>query len=391
MAIDFGKKFGFGTLRLPLLDEKDQTSFDYETLNKMVDLFLEHGFTYFDTSYIYHNNKAEIALRESLVKRHPRDSFTISTKLPVKQMTSGDQMETVFQEQLNKCGVDFFDYYLIHSINKDYYKKCKEWKTFEFLKQKREQGKFREFGVSLHDSPELLELVLSEHPEIDFVVLQINYVDWESPTIQSRRIHEVARKYDKPIVVMEPCKGGNLTNIPEEAERLMKAYIPDASIASWAIRYAASKEGVRVVLSSSPKMEFLIDNIATMENFVPLNEEEYKIIDKVTEIINSNTAIPCTYCRYCEQGCPKKIPIADCFFLFNDSSRQKVSSITGTYQYYQNLMLNDHGRAKDCVACRKCEKVCPQRLKITEYLKDVSALFDVDPIYPTSLNGEWKK
>ena len=199
MGIDFGKKFGFGTLRLPLVDTLDATSFDYPVLNEMVDMFLDKGFTYFDTSYIYHANMAEVALRESLVKRHPRNSYTLSSKMPIKHMTSGDQMETIFNEQLEKCGVDHFDYYLIHSINEEAYEKCKKWGVFEFLKKKRAEGKFKEFGISLHDTADFLEMILQEHPEIDFTVLQINYLDWENPSIQSRLTHEVARKYGKPM------------------------------------------------------------------------------------------------------------------------------------------------------------------------------------------------
>ena len=380
MPITFGKKFGFGTLRLPILDPKDQSSFDYETLNRMIDLYLAHGFTYFDTSYIYHNNQAEVALRESLVKRYPRDKFLLSTKLPIKFMNKKEDMERIFNEQLEKCGVDYFDFYLIHSINHDAYEHCKEWGTFEFLMQKRAEGKFREFGVSLHDSPEFLDMILTEHPEIDFVVEQINYIDWENPAIRSREIYEVAVKHNKPVVVMETCKGGTLAVVPEEAEKLMKAYNPDASIASWAYRFAASLPNVRVVLAGMPAMEFLEDNIKTMENFVPLNEEEYRILEKVVDIINADTAIPCTTCRYCEQGCPKKIAIPDYFALYNDSKRLQKSSATNNVRtqvlFYQNFVNQGRGAASDCILCRKCEKVCPQQLHICDYLADVAKDFE---------------
>lgn len=380
MPITFGKKFGFGTLRLPILDPKDQSSFDYETLNKMIDIYLEHGFTYFDTSYIYHNNQAEVALREALVKRYPRDKFLLSTKLPIKFMNKKEDMERIFNEQLEKCGVDFFDFYLIHSINHDAYEHCKEWGTFEFLMQKRAEGKFREFGVSLHDSPEFLDMILTEHPEIDFVVEQINYIDWENPAIRSREIYEVAVKHNKPVVVMETCKGGTLAVVPEAAEKLMKAYNPDASIASWAYRFAASLPNVRVVLAGMPRMDFLLDNIKTMENFVPLNAEEYKIIDQVIDIINADTAIPCTTCRYCEQGCPKKIAIPDYFALYNDSKRLQKSSAENNVRtqvlFYQNFVNQGRGAASDCIHCRKCEKVCPQQLPICDLLGDVAKDFE---------------
>ena len=215
MELDHLKKLGFGTLRLPIKDPQDQSSFDYEVINKEVDTFLEHGFTYFDTSYIYHDRKSEIALREALVKRHPRDSYILSDKLPVKFMNKKEDVERIFAEQLEKCGVDYFDYYLIHSINKEAYDHCNEWGAFEFLRKKREEGYFREFGVSLHDRPEFLEEILTDHPEIDFVVLQINFVDWDNPMINARKTHEIARKHNKPIVVMQPCKGGTvIDNLP---------------------------------------------------------------------------------------------------------------------------------------------------------------------------------
>lgn len=382
MALETVKKYGFGTLHLPILDSMNQSSFDYETINKEIDYFLEHGFTYFDTSYIYHDSKAEIALRECLVKRHPRDSYILSDKMPVKFMKSADEMEPIFQEQLEKCGVDAFDYYLLHSVNHDSYQKCVKWGAFEFLKKKREEGYFREFGVSLHDRPELVEQVLSEHPEIDFVVLQLNFIDWENPMIRARETHEIARKYNKPIVVMQACKGGTLIdNIPEKAVKLMKDYNPDASIVSWALRFAASQEGVRVVLSSTPTWEMMEENVKIMEDFKPLNEEEYRILEEVSRIINEDIAIQCPGCKYCIPECPKNIPIDEYFALYNDAVRYSKSNTDTPFQsstgnYYVNLVSHGLGRAGDCVGCKKCEKVCPQALKISELLKDVSETFD---------------
>ncbi len=375
MAIDFGKRLGLGALRLPLLDPNDQQSIDYETLEKMIDIYMERGFTYYDTSYIYHGELSETALGRALVDRYPRDSFLLSTKMPIKFMKKKEDMERIFEEQLQKCHVDYFDFYLIHAIGRETYETCKKWDTFEFLKQKRAEGKFREFGVSLHDSPEFLDEILTEYPEIDFVVEQLNYVDWVNPGIRAKEIYEVAVKHGKPIVVMEACKGGTLAEIPDEAKALMKAYNPDASIASWAFRFVGSLPGVRVVLAGMPKMEFLLDNLNTFEDFKPLNEEEYKIIDQVVEIINSNTAIPCTYCRYCEDGCPKKIPIPDFFALYNDMKRlQKASApnevLTQAF-YYGNYVEQGRGAASTCIKCKKCEKVCPQRLPIMKNLDEM--------------------
>ncbi|SPF46963.1 Aldo/keto reductase [Candidatus Desulfosporosinus infrequens] len=376
------KKFGFGCMRLPLIDKDDQTSFDTETFNKMVDTFLEKGFTYFDTAYVYHGYRSEEAVRESLVKRHHRDDFKLATKLPMRDFQSAEDMERIFNEQLEKCGVDYFDYYLLHNIGVNAYKKACEFDSFGFSLRKKQEGKIKNFGMSFHDSPELLDEILAAHPELDFVQLQINYIDWENPGIQSRRCHEVARKHGKPIIVMEPCKGGSLALVPEKAEQLMKEYNPAASVPSWAIRYAASQEGVTMVLSGMNTMEQLLDNMSYMADFKPLNKEEDKILGRVIDIINENTAIPCTTCRYCEKDCPQNIAIPDYFALYNSAKRALSSNFSSQFVYYINLTAN-HGKAGDCIDCKQCESACPQHLKITELLKDVSATFDVTPSFPT--------
>ncbi|MEN6462441.1 MAG: aldo/keto reductase [Syntrophomonas sp.] len=376
------KKFGFGCMRLPLLDKDDQTSFDTETFNKMVDTFLEQGFTYFDTAYVYHGYRSEDAVRESLVKRHRRDEFELATKLPMRDFNSAEDMERIFNEQLEKCGVDYFDYYLLHNMGINAYKKACEFDSFGFGRRKKQEGKIKNFGISFHDTPELLDEILTAHPELDFVQLQINYIDWENPGIQSRRCHEAARKHSKPIIVMEPCKGGNLALVPEKAEQLMKEYNSSASVPSWAIRFAASQEGVIMVLSGMNTMEQLLDNTFYMMDFKPLNDEEYKIIRQVVDIINENTAIPCTTCRYCEKDCPMNIAIPDYFALYNSSKRAVTSNISSQFVYYLNLAAN-HGKAGDCIECKQCENACPQHLKITEHLKDVSAAFDVIPAFPS--------
>jgi hypothetical protein len=368
-------KLGFGCLRLPLLDKDDQTSFDTETLNTLIDTFLEKGFTHFDTAYTYHGFKSEEAIREALVKRHNRDEFTLATKLPPRMLKSVKDLDRLFNEQLENCGVEFFDYYLIHNIGVGFYQQVLKYDTFGFALNKKKEGKIKKFGISFHDTPELLDEILTAHPELDFVLLQINYIDWENPGIQSRRCYEVARKHNKPIFVMEPCKGGNLALVPEKAERLMKAYNPEASIASWAIRFAASLEGVVMVLSGMNTMDQVLDNTSTMADFKPLNEEEYDIIDQIIDIMNKDATIPCTTCRYCEEGCPENIAIPDYFALYNSAKRNVNDGFSSQFVYYLNL-ISTRGRASDCVECRKCEKLCPQHLKITEYLKDVAAEFE---------------
>jgi predicted aldo/keto reductase-like oxidoreductase len=374
MAIDFGKRLGMGCLRFPVYDESKQAEIDMETTKETIDLFMEQGFNYFDTSWIYHSGNSESALGELLVDRYPRDSFLISTKMPLKFMRKPEDMETVFQQQLDRCHLEYFDFYLIHAIMRDTYELSKKWGTWDFLMQKRAEGKFKEFGISLHDTPEFLDEILTEHPEIDFVILQINYVDWESEVIRAKETYEVAVKHDLPVVVMEACKGGTLACVPEEAEALMKAYNPDASIASWAFRFAGSLPAVRVVLAGMPKMEFLLDNFKTFNDFKPLNEEEYKILEAVCKIINENTAIPCTTCRYCEPKCPKQIPIPDYFNLYNDMKRlQKASNpnrVNIQANYYESWIKGGHAPAGSCVGCQVCEKVCPQGLPIVEYLAE---------------------
>ncbi len=368
------KKLGFGFMRLPLLDKEDQKSIDYATLNKLVDVFLERGFTYFDTALVYHQGESEHAIRKALVERHPRDSFVLATKLPPRVLHAAEDQERIFNEQLERCGVDFFDFYLVHNIGVTSYREARQFGTFEFVQEKKRQGRIRQAGMSFHDSPELLDTVLAEHPELDFVQLQINYIDWDNPGIQARRCHEIARKHNKPIVVMEPCKGGNLADVPEAAAQRMKACAPEASIPSWAMRFAASQEGVIMVLSGMNTMEQLLDNMASLDDFTPLSEKERQTLEEVIAIINENAAIPCTTCRYCTNVCPKKIPIPDYFSLYNSAKRAITDNLSSQFMYYLNLAAS-RANDTDCIFCRRCDRVCPQHLHIPELLKEVAATF----------------
>ncbi len=375
MAENKRVELGFGCMRMPTLKPDDPTSFDYEKIEALFDEFLSQGFTYFDTAYTYHGYHAEEAVRHALVERHPRQSFRLATKLPLRDFKDSEDLERIFQEQLDSCGVEYFDSYLLHNMGTNVYEKCRKYGVFEFAAGKKAQGKIRSVGMSFHDMPELLEEILSQYGDkLDFIQLQINYMDWEQPNVQSRRCLEIARSYGKPVTVMEPCKGGTLVNLPEEAEKLLKETEPDSSNASWAMRFAGSQEGVTMVLSGMNSMEQVLDNTATFKNFRPVTQEEMGIIDKVTGIIEKNTPIPCTACGYCTHGCPKDIAIPQYFALYNSISRT-TGSFSSQAVYYRNTALN-HGKASDCINCGQCEKACPQHLPIREYLKQVAAKFE---------------
>lgn len=377
------KKLGFGFMRLPLKDQNDPASIDLDAVKQMVDAFLERGFTYFDTAYMYHGGQSERAIREALVKRHDRDSFTLATKLPSMFLKNEGDQERIFEEQLEKCGVEYFDYYLLHNLNTSYYEAVKRFDSFAFVQKKKEEGKIRHMGFSFHDTPELLDEILTAHPETEFVQLQINYMDWESQSIQSRLCWEVARKHDKPVVVMEPVKGGMLAALPEKAEQLLKEHQPERSLPSWAIRFAAGLEGVMMVLSGMSGMEQLLDNTGYMQNFEPLSGNEQALLQQVVQSINETIAIPCTACEYCVKGCPKNIAIPKYFSMYNMDNREKLRTgdpnrWTINELYYAN-MAKTFGKASDCIGCRKCEQSCPQHIEITKWLRKVADVFETQP------------
>lgn len=377
------KKLGFGFMRLPLKDQNDPTSIDLDAVKQMVDAFLERGFTYFDTAYMYHGGQSERAIREALVKRHDRDSFTLATKLPSMFLKNEGDQERIFEEQMEKCGVEYFDYYLLHNLNTSYYEAVKRFDSFAFVQKKKEEGKIRHMGFSFHDTPELLDEILTAHPETEFVQLQINYMDWESQSIQSRRCWEVARKHGKPVVVMEPVKGGMLAALPEKAEQLLKEHQPERSLPSWAIRFAAGLEGVMMVLSGMSGMEQLLDNTGYMQNFEPLSGDEQALLQQVVQSINETIAIPCTACEYCVKGCPKNIAIPKYFSMYNMDNREKLRTgdpnrWTINELYYAN-MAKTFGKASDCIGCRKCEQSCPQHIEITKWLRKVADVFETQP------------
>lgn len=363
-------KTGFGFLRLPRLDPSDEKSVDYAVLNQMVDRFLELGGTYFDTAYTYLGGISEEALRKSLVERHRRDSFLIADKLPGYQCKTYDDCSRYFEESLRRCGVDYFDVFLLHWLNEKNYGIAQQLDEFRFLRELKEQGRAKKTGFSYHDSPELLDKILTEHPEIDYVQLQINYLDWDSPAIAAGACYDVAVKHGKKIIVMEPVKGGSLAKLPEEGVQLLKQHRPTESAASWAIRFAASLPQVEIVLSGMNTMEQMEDNLRPLD---PITDAEQSLLQKVTGILREKTAIGCTGCGYCFPHCPVNMPIPEYFVLYNDYARYPGEDwkIQGNY----DTLARSRVPASACLSCGVCQEHCPQKLEIISWLKKAAEKF----------------
>ncbi len=356
-------KLGFGFLRLPKIGE----NINYNLLNQMVDTFLSAGGTYFDTAYTYLNGLSEEALKKSLVERHPRESFRIANKLPGYQVKCKEDCERFFQIQLDRCGVDYFDVYMLHWLNPENYRIAEQFDEFAFLEKLKADGRAKKIGFSYHGDGSLLEQILTAHPEVDIVQLQINYLDWNDPAIEAGACYEVATRHCKEVVVMEPVKGGTLANLPEEAEALLKAHVPTDSIASWAIRFAQDLENVSIVLSGMNTMEQMQDNLRDLPR---LTQQDRDILNEVCKILNRSIAIACTGCRYCESHCPQNIAIPDYFSIYNSYCRHPGDDWKIAPVYAK--IARTHGKASDCIGCGNCEAHCPQNIKIAEWMPKVA-------------------
>ena len=361
------KKLGFGLMRLP----KKGPFTDIEQTKKMVDAFLDAGFTYFDTAYVYLGSEA--AAKKALVSRYDRSAFTLATKVNVTVAPSEKAARKQLATSLERTGAGYFDYYLLHAIMENNYKKYEKFHLWDFAAEQKEKGVLKHIGFSFHAGPQLLDQILRDHPEVDFVQLQLNYADWENPSVQSRANYEVARKHGKPIVVMEPVKGGTLADPPAQVKKLFQDYAPGASCASWAIRFAASLDGVLTVLSGMSNTQQMEDNLSYMRDFQPLNADEQKIIQQAQQILGQSSAIACTACHYCTEGCPRQIPIPEIFSAANlhlangqlDQAKQQYAAA-----------VEGRGKASDCIACGQCERACPQHLKIIDDLKQCADLLE---------------
>lgn len=361
------KNFGFGCMRLPMKDGE----VDREEACRMVDAFLESGFNYFDTAHGYLDGKSELALKDCLTGRYPRDRYLLTNKLTNSFFQKQEDIRPFLESQLEACGVAYFDFYLMHAQNAEVFKYFKECRAYETAFEMKAEGKIRHVGLSFHDRPEVLEQILTEYPQIEVVQIQFNYVDYDNPTVQSRACYEVCRKFGKPVIVMEPVKGGNLVNLPEKAAEILRE-LHGGSLASYAIRFAAGFPGIRMVLSGMSSLAQMQDNISYMKNFVPLNKRELAAIEDVQEVFNGLHLIPCTACRYCTDGCPQHIAIPDLFATMNSKKLYKDWNA----DYYYGMHTGPGRRASDCLKCGKCEKACPQHLPIRQLLEDVAKEFE---------------
>lgn len=359
-------KLGFGCMRLKMNGEE----VDYQEFTKMIDYYMQSGFNYFDTAHVYLNGESEKALKKCLTDRYPRESYVFTNKLSFNCFEKQQDIEPFLDKQLQLCGVDYFDFYLMHAQSEKSYKKFKECNAYQTAVELKNKGKIKHLGISFHDSAEVLDKILTENPQVEVVQIQFNYLDYENPIVQSRACYEVCKKHGKPVLVMEPVKGGRLANLSPKASAVYKE-LGDNSGASYALRFVAEHEGIINVLSGMGSEEMMQDNVKTFTNFAPLSETEREAVKKVAEILKSESVIACTACRYCVDGCPKNIPIPQIFALYN----QMITTDTLELKAYENL-TSGSGKASDCIKCGKCENACPQKLEIRNLLQRLVWTFE---------------
>ena len=363
--------FGFGCMRLPMNGNK----VDYDEFTRMVDAFIEAGFNYFDTAHGYIGGLSELAVADCLSKRYDRSQFLLTDKLTDPYFKKQEDIRPFFESQLKACGVDYFDFYLMHAQDRNNYKKFKACKAYETAYEFKKEGLIKHLGLSFHDKAEILDMILTEHPEIEVVQIQFNYLDYDDASIESKKVYDVCVKHNKPVIVMEPVKGGSLVNLPKEADEILRG-LKGGSNASYAVRFAASFDQMTMVLSGMSNMEQMNDNISAMKDFKVLDEKEMDALSRVTGIFRGLNLIPCTACRYCieENECPMGIRIPD---MFSCKNQQEAFHDWNSSMYYETAVTSGgHGKASDCIKCGKCERVCPQHLPIRELLEEVAKTFD---------------
>ena len=363
--------FAFGCMRLPMNGDK----VDYDEFKKMADAFIDAGFNYFDTAHGYIGGQSETAIRDCVAGRYDRSQFLLTNKLTDPYFKKQEDIRPFFENQLKWCGVDYFDFYLMHAQDRNNYEKFKKCQAYETAYELKKEGLIKHLGISFHDKAEVLDMILSEHPEVEVVQIQFNYLDYEDASVEARKVYEVCEKYNKPVLVMEPVKGGSLVNLPEDADKILRD-LNGGSNASYAIRFAASFPNIAVVLSGMSDMEQMNDNLSYMTDFQPLSEVELEAVTKVCNIFRNLNLVPCTSCKYCieENECPKGIRIPDMFAALNT---HEAFHNWNTNFYYDSVVTGgSRGKASDCIKCGKCEKVCPQHLQIRELLVKVAETFE---------------
>ncbi len=368
------KKLGFGLMRLPVIDGNPE-NIDIPEVCKMVDLFLERGFTYFDTAWAYHNGKSEVAAREALIKRHPRDSFTLADKLPTFAITQKEQVQQFFEESLERSGAGYFDYYLLHNLNEFIYDGIvKDFGMFEAMQAWKSQGKIRHIGFSFHDNAETLDRILTDHPEVEFVQICVNYLDWEHWSVQARKCYEVIRKHGKRVVVMESVKGGTLASLPEDVEKLLRDQAPDRSPVEWSLRFGASLPGVLAALSGMSTLEQVDQNTRSMQDFRPLEESDRAVLAKAAALMDSKVKYPLTDAGQLKDVCPKGIRVADFIQYYNEATQEVNLAFSSELNYYK-LLKRRSAPISACDRCGKCAGLCPGA-DVPAALKEAEAFFE---------------